>query len=87
MMLTCNSFQSRNMSLGAELGKGRPLDEILAERKTVAEGVWTAAAVADLARRLKVDMPICQGMNRVLHHGLGVTEMIDGLLSRRFREE
>ena len=38
MMLTCNSFQSRNMSLGAELGKGRPLDQILAERQDGGRG-------------------------------------------------
>jgi len=87
MMLTCNSLQSRNMSLGAELGKGRALQEILAERNTVAEGVWTAAAVASLADTLKIDMPICQAINRVLHHGLDVHDMIEGLLARPFREE
>lgn len=87
MMLTCNSFQSRNMSLGAELGKGRSLDEIMAERKTVAEGVWTASAVNKLAKELKIEMPICQAMNAVLHEGLGVPDMIDGLLARPFREE
>ena len=87
MMLTCHSLQSRNMSLGAELGKGRTLKEIMAERTTVAEGVWTAAAVSKLARSLKIDMPICQGMNAVLHEGLSVQDMIDGLIARRFREE
>lgn len=87
MMLTCNSFQSRNMSLGAELGNGRTLEEIMAERQTVAEGVWTAAAVNRLAAQLKIDMPICQAMHAVLHEGLGVQQMIDRLLARPFREE
>lgn len=87
MMLTCNSLQSRNMSLGAELGKGRALDEILAERNSVAEGVWTAAAVANLTDRLKIDMPICRAISAVLHEGLPVPAMIEGLLARRFREE
>lgn len=87
MMLTCNSFQSRNMSLGADLGKGRTLQDIMAERQSVAEGVWTAAAVNKLATALKIDMPICKGINAILHEGLGVSDMIEGLIARRFREE
>ncbi|MCY4237833.1 MAG: NAD(P)-dependent glycerol-3-phosphate dehydrogenase [Rhodospirillaceae bacterium] len=87
IMLTCNSFQSRNMSLGAELGKGRALEEILTERKTVAEGVWTAPAVVALAERLSVEMPICEAVNRLLHHGMSAEEVIESLIARRFREE
>ena len=91
MMLTCNSFQSRNMSLGAALGaepdRSWTPDEILAGRNKLAEGFWTAAAVTALAEKLKVEMPICEGVNAVLHRGETVHAMVENLIARRFREE
>ena len=91
LMLTCNSFQSRNMSLGAALGaeparSWTPAD-VLAARDTLAEGFWTAAAVTAMAKRLNVEMPICEGVNAVLHRGETVQAMVDALIARRFREE
>ncbi|MXY40708.1 MAG: NAD(P)-dependent glycerol-3-phosphate dehydrogenase [Rhodospirillaceae bacterium] len=91
MMLTCNSFQSRNMSLGAALGAepGRiwTPDDVLAARDSLAEGFWTAAAVIEMAQKLNVEMPICAGVNAVLHRGEIVQAMVDSLMARRFREE
>ncbi len=91
MMLTCNSFQSRNMALGAALGaepdRSWTPAEVLAARDKLAEGVWTAAAVAGMAERLNVEMPICAGVNAVLHRGETVQAMVDSLMARRFREE
>jgi glycerol-3-phosphate dehydrogenase (NAD(P)+) len=58
MMLTCSSTTSRNMSLGLALGQGRKLEDILASRKSVAEGVPTSQAAARMARENDVDMPI-----------------------------
>lgn len=87
LTLTCSSLQSRNMSLGAALGEGRALADILAARRSVAEGVYTAAAVVGLAGRLGVDMPICAAVDAILNRGAGLDETIDGLLSRPFRGE
>ncbi|MDQ2102901.1 NAD(P)H-dependent glycerol-3-phosphate dehydrogenase [Azospirillum isscasi] len=87
LTLTCSSLQSRNMSLGAALGAGRTLAEVLAERRSVAEGVYTAAAVVGLAGRKGVDMPICGAVDAILNRGAGLDATIDGLLSRPFREE
>jgi glycerol-3-phosphate dehydrogenase (NAD(P)+) len=87
LTLTCTSFQSRNMSLGAALGEGRSLAEVLGERRSVAEGVHTAAAAAALAARLGVDMPITNAVDAVLNRGAGVAETIQALLSRPFRGE
>jgi glycerol-3-phosphate dehydrogenase (NAD(P)+) len=87
LTLTCNSMQSRNMSLGAELGQGRSLDDVLAERISVAEGVPSAAAVAALARQLDVDMPIVEAVDSVLHHGAAIDDAIRDLLARPFRDE
>ena len=91
MMLTCNSFQSRNMSLGAALGaepdRSWTPDDVLAARDSLAEGFWTAAAVIEMAQKLNVEMPICAGVNAVLHRGETVQAMVDSLMARRFREE
>ncbi|HEY9078542.1 NAD(P)H-dependent glycerol-3-phosphate dehydrogenase [Magnetovibrio sp.] len=82
LTLTCNAMQSRNFSLGVQLGQGRALADILSERKAVTEGVFTAAAVTELARRKQVDMPICLAVDGVLNHGVDLDAIITGLLSR-----
>ncbi len=87
LVLTCTSETSRNYSLGIELGRGRKLDDVLGERRTVAEGVWTAAAVTALAQELGVEMPIAEAVNDVLHGGADVDAAIAALLNRPFTTE
>ncbi|MEK9673854.1 MAG: NAD(P)H-dependent glycerol-3-phosphate dehydrogenase [Rhodospirillaceae bacterium] len=87
LTLTCNAMQSRNFSLGVELGKGRPLADIMGERKAVTEGVFSARAVIELAGRLGVDMPISTAVNAIVNHGRNIDEVVDGLLARPFTKE
>ncbi len=87
LVLTCTGLQSRNHSLGVALGEGRALGDILAERRSVAEGVTSAAAAAALARRLGVDMPITAAVEAILHHGAVVDQAIAALLARPFKSE
>lgn len=87
LVLTCNNMQSRNFSLGVELGRGQPLTHILASRTTVTEGVPSAASVSELARRLGVEMPICAAVDAVLNAGADLETTIAGLLSRPFKAE
>ena len=87
LTLTCNAMQSRNFSLGVALGQGRSLNDILAERSSVTEGVFTAAAVAEIARREQVDMPICQAVDGVLNRGADLDAVIQGLLTRPLNVE
>jgi len=87
LTLTCNALQSRNFSLGVALGQGRPLAEILGERKAVTEGVFSARAVIELAGRLGVDMPICTAVNAIVNHGKDIDKMIESLLARPFTKE
>jgi glycerol-3-phosphate dehydrogenase (NAD(P)+) len=82
LTLTCNAVQSRNFSLGLALGRDRPLAVILAERTTVAEGVFSASSVMALARRLGVEMPICAAVDAVLNRGADLDSAIAGLLAR-----
>lgn len=87
LVLTCSSPQSRNMSVGLALGRGETLAEALAGKLSVAEGVATAPALRDLARRLGVETPICEAVAAILAGEAGVDEAIRGLLSRPLREE
>jgi glycerol-3-phosphate dehydrogenase (NAD(P)+) len=87
LVLTCASMSSRNTSLGAALGEGRPLAEILAERRSVAEGMESAPAVVALARKHKVEMPICEAVADILTGKIGIDAAIGALLSRPFRAE
>jgi glycerol-3-phosphate dehydrogenase (NAD(P)+) len=87
LLLTCGSPQSRNMSLGRALGQGQPLGEVLGNRRSVAEGVYTAAAIARLAVERKVDMPISQAVHAIVEGKLTVDMAIEALLSRPQRSE
>jgi len=84
LCLTCTSEQSRNMSLGRRLGEGVSLNDIMAGRKSVAEGVYSSASVLELGNRLGVEMPICSAVNAVLHKGADIDETISSLLARPF---
>ncbi len=87
LALTCNSSQSRNFSLGLALGAGRRLEDILAERRSIAEGVTTAPSVLALARRLGVEMPISAAVDAVLHRGAAIDATVEELLARPFKTE
>jgi glycerol-3-phosphate dehydrogenase (NAD(P)+) len=87
LVLTCSSLQSRNMSLGAALGQGERLEDVLAGRLSVAEGVASAPAVTGLARRLGVETPICEAVRAILEGECEIDPAIAGLLSRPLRSE
>lgn len=87
IVLTCASPTSRNTSLGIALGQDRPLAEVMAERRSVAEGVFSAGPVATLAQRLGVAMPIVQAIDAVLNRDADLTQTIGALLARPFTSE
>jgi glycerol-3-phosphate dehydrogenase (NAD(P)+) len=87
LVLTCSSPQSRNMSVGLALGGGQTIEQALAGKLTVAEGVASAPAVRALARRLGVETPICEAVAAILAGEVQIDNAIRGLLSRPIREE
>lgn len=87
LTLTCNAMQSRNFSLGHALGRGDSLSQILARRKAVTEGVYTARALTLRAAAAGVEMPIARAVDQVLHKEAEIGEAIAGLLSRPLRSE
>jgi len=87
LSLTCNSDLSRNMSLGIQLGEGRDLAAILAERRSVAEGMYTATAAVEHCLHLDIEMPIATAVDGIVNHWANISASIDGLLGRPFRTE
>ena len=87
LTLTCTGIQSRNHSLGIALGEGKALAEILGARRSIAEGVASAAAVAGLAERLAIEMPIVAAVDAIINRGAAIDETIAALLGRPFRSE
>lgn len=87
LVLTCCSMNSRNTSLGAALGEGRKLSDVLAERRSVAEGAESASAVVALAKKHDVEMPICSAVDDILADRVSIEDAIKALLSRPFKVE
>jgi glycerol-3-phosphate dehydrogenase (NAD(P)+) len=87
LILTCTGALSRNRSVGVELGRGRPLDEILGGMVAVAEGVRTTRSAHDLARKLEIEMPIVDAMHGVLFEGRDVKEAASMLMLREPKAE
>ncbi len=87
VVLSCSSPQSRNMSLGIALGQGERLENIMAKRAGVTEGISTAAAALGLAYRHGVDMPVVSAVDRILREKAGIDVVIAELLARPLRQE
>jgi glycerol-3-phosphate dehydrogenase (NAD(P)+) len=87
LVLTCTAGQSRNYTLGLALGRGASLAQALAGQRSIVEGIATAVAVVRLAARLKIELPITAAVDGVLHRGMAIDMMVDGLLSRPYRSE
>ena len=100
LVLTCSSPTSRNMSFGRALGEGQSVADILAARKAVTEGMYTAIPVVRIAQHHGIEMPICEAVRNIIWGGnagegeeleqfpaLSVDDAIEGLLSRPMRAE
>jgi glycerol-3-phosphate dehydrogenase (NAD(P)+) len=87
LIATCSSPQSRNRHVGVEIGKGRALDDIVAEMNMVAEGVKTTAAVLELAARHDVEMPLAAFIGRVLYEGARPADLVPELMLRKAKPE
>ena len=87
LVLTCFGALSRNRRVGLELGRGRPLEDIISEMREVAEGVKTAKAAHALATRLGVEMPITAGVYQMLYEGKTPRQLAVELMERPLKSE
>ncbi len=82
LIATCTSPQSRNRTVGFELGKGRTIGDILAGMRQVAEGVKSAKTVLQLGEEYECEMPIASEVNGVVNDGRTAQDAFRGLLKR-----
>ena len=87
LVATCTSTQSRNRSVGFELGCGRSLDEVLSGMRMVAEGVRTAGPLVALARAHNVEMPIAEQVAALVAGETSPAEALASLMERPPRPE
>lgn len=87
LVATCMSQHSRNRHVGEQLGKGRTVQEVIAEMNMVAEGVKTSRAVLDLANERGVEMPIAEQVVAVIEEGRLPAEALLSLMSRDLKDE
>lgn len=87
LVLTCTGELSRNRHVGMELGKGRKLQDILADMKEVAEGVKTAKSARDLSVKLGVELPICNEVYRIAYEGKNARAAVVDLMTRQPKSE
>jgi glycerol-3-phosphate dehydrogenase (NAD(P)+) len=87
LVLTCSSTSSRNFSLGKGIGEGARPADLLADRRTVAEGAFTAPVLKRAAEAIGVDMPIVAAVCALLAEEASVDEVVGRLLSRPLRAE
>lgn len=86
LVLTCSSTSSRNFSLGKALGEGQNAADLMADRRTVAEGAHTAPVLCEMARDLAVSMPIADAVNELLQ-GAAAATILERLLARPLTAE
>ncbi len=87
LVLTCMGKLSRNRMVGWYLGKGRTIEDILADMKMVAEGVVTTISAMKLSKKHKVDMPIVTQVHSILYEGKSPRKAMSDLLARPLKEE
>ena len=80
LILTASSIQSRNMSLGYELGQGKSIDDILKSRNTVAEGVANTKSIVEIAKKNNIEMPICNSVYNIIYNDSDIDKEIKSLL-------
>ncbi|QIK78636.1 NAD(P)-dependent glycerol-3-phosphate dehydrogenase [Sphingomonas piscis] len=87
LVLTCSSTNSRNFSLGKGIGEGRSAAELMSDRRTVAEGAFTAPVLARIAEQEGIDMPIVAAVAALLEGSATAAQALEQLLSRPPRPE
>lgn len=87
LIVTCTSTHSRNHSVGERLGKGEKISEILGSMQMVAEGVWNSKVVHEIARKLGVEMPICDLVYALCYEDFDARKAVEAIMTRELKSE
>lgn len=87
LIVTCASMHSRNRRAGILIGEGKTMEEAMAEVKMVVEGVHSAKAAIQLAKKYDVELPIIEQVNEILFNNKPAKEAVKGLMLRDKKAE
>lgn len=87
LVASCNGAWSRNRTLGQQLGEGKKLDELMAHRKTVVEGVTATKVFHELCERKEIEVPILNQVYAVLYQALDPKKAMEALMLRDLKAE
>lgn len=87
LIVTCTSKHSRNHSVGERLGKGEKIADILGSMQMVAEGVWNAKVVHEIAKKLGVEMPICDLVYALCYKNFDAKDAVVAMMTRELKSE
>ena len=87
LIATCSSPLSRNYTVGAMIGKGKKINDILNELGSVAEGVKTSKAVCELAKKLNIEVPVSAAIYDAVYTEITPQEVLDKLMNRKLKQE
>ena len=87
LFLTCSSKKSRNFSLGFDLAKGKKLENLLRNKKTIAEGAYTVKAIKKLGKKLRLSLPLNDAIYKILYQNKNINNTISELLNRPIIKE
>ncbi len=82
LIVTCASKHSRNRNAGYLMGQGKTYKEAMEEVKMVVEGVYSAKAALELSKKMNIEMPIVEMVNKILFEDLSAKEAMTKLLTR-----
>ncbi len=82
LVLTCTSTSSRNFSLGKAIAEGRSVAELLSDRRTVAEGAFTAPVLRRIADEKGIDMPIVTAVDDLIAGRRDLAQVLEALRTR-----
>jgi glycerol-3-phosphate dehydrogenase (NAD(P)+) len=87
LVVTCLSKHSRNRRVGVALGQGKPLSDVLASMKMIAEGVWTTESAKELATKHGIEMPIVEETYKILFEDKDHRQATEELMQRQTKDE
>ena len=87
LIVTCTSVHSRNHAVGARLGRGERIEDILGSMQMVAEGVWNSKVVHEIAKRLNVEMPICELVYAACYKDFDAKNAVKLMMERELKAE
>lgn len=87
LIVTCTSVHSRNHQVGERLGKGEKIADILGSMQMVAEGVWNSKVIHDLAKKMGVEMPICDLVYALCYENFNAADAVEAMMGRELKSE